>query len=131
MKYTNPRMLKELETIIQKKSLLGKSVFFMYKQDFIGTLFKRNFSDKRSDTQSDSIKGKIIKLKDSYKALELNYLIKDLGIIKKQYRELAKKYHPDRVYSQNPQVAKEYQERFLDIKEAYETICEYIEKKSA
>ncbi|MFP4333076.1 MAG: J domain-containing protein [Campylobacterales bacterium] len=131
MKYSNQKMLNELESIIQNKSLLGKSVFFMYKHEFISSLFKKSFSDKRNDTQTHSIKGKIVKLKDSYKLLELNYLIKDIGIIKKQYRELAKKYHPDRVYSQNPEIAREYQERFLNIKEAYETICEYIEKKSA
>ena len=41
--------------------------------------------------------------------------------IKKAYRELARKYHPDN-YQQNPDLASLAEEKMKEINEAYETI---------
>jgi len=126
IKISNQKVIDELNILIQKKSLVGKRVAFTYPQELFQTS-----RQQASQSGEDSVKDKILKLRNSYEALELNYLIKDIGIVKERYRSLAKKYHPDRFYYINPSQAKEYEEKFISIKEAYETICRFIEQKSA
>jgi len=126
IRISNQKVIDELNILIQKKSLVGKRVAFTYPQELFQTS-----RQQASQSGEDSVKDKILKLRNSYEALELNYLIKDIGIVKERYRSLAKKYHPDRFYYTNPSQAKEYEEKFISIKEAYETICRFIEQKSA
>ena len=42
--------------------------------------------------------------------------------IKKAYRSQAKKYHPDRIQTQDEALLKGAQQKFLQIQEAYETL---------
>lgn len=127
IRLTSQRVKDELKIIIQKKTLVGKKVIFSYPREIFDFLGK---TDQTSD-QSDSIRSKINKLKTSYQLLELSYLDQDMGLIKQRYRTLAKRYHPDRTYYTNPTQAKEYEEKFISIKDAYETICAYLSQKSA
>lgn len=46
----------------------------------------------------------------------------DTEIIKKTYRELAVKYHPDKVASLGPEIQKLAEEKFKSINDAYQTI---------
>lgn len=51
--------------------------------------------------------------------------------IRQKYLQLAKIYHPDHSLNQNPQVTKEYTEKFLQIKEAYEILKSSIGENAA
>ena len=62
--------------------------------------------------------------KDYYRILELNNNKVSLHQIKENYRELAKKYHPD-VNIGNP-IA---EERFKDINEAYRVLSDVASKR--
>lgn len=73
-------------------------------------------SSSRSSTRSrGSIKG------DPYIILEINRTATDLEV-KKAYRRLARKYHPDKVAHLGEKYAVEAREKFIIIDEAYNTI---------
>jgi DnaJ-domain-containing protein 1 len=59
-------------------------------------------------------------------ALEILGLQKDAdqAAIKKAYRSLAKKHHPDRFATQDEAIIKAAEARFIEIQEAYETVSE-------
>jgi len=46
----------------------------------------------------------------------------DVEIIKKAYRDLAVKYHPDKVANLGPEFQKLAEEKFKSINDAYQTI---------
>lgn len=127
VRIASQKVLDELGLLVSKRTLVGKKVTFAYPQ----SLFQKRVGGQSEQASDESIKGKIYKLKSSYELLELNYLIKDMGVVKQKYRTLAKKYHPDSIYHQNPSQVKEYEEKFISIKEAYETICDFLSQKSA
>ena len=45
--------------------------------------------------------------------------------VKKAYRNMAKKYHPDRVITEDAAIKKGAEEKFKQVQEAYELICKY------
>lgn len=63
-------------------------------------------------------------MKDYYKTLDLNFGAKE-GDIKKAYRSLAQKYHPDKHFGN-----KKYDELFKEINEAYSILSEPSKKLS-
>src|SRR5690606_5800208 len=70
----------------------------------------------------ESIKAMFIKSADnSYKILEIDRSATD-GEIKKAYRTMAKKYHPDRVNTENEAIKKGAEEKFKEVQKAYEII---------
>lgn len=70
----------------------------------------------------ESIKAMFIKSADnSYKILEIEKSATDEEI-KKAYRTMAKKYHPDRVNTENEAIKKGAEEKFKEVQRAYETI---------
>src|SRR6056297_957961 len=70
----------------------------------------------------DSIKAMFIKsANNAYKILEIEKNATD-GEIKKAYRTMAKKYHPDRVNTQNEAIKKGAEEKFKEVQRAYEEI---------
>ncbi|WP_086476414.1 MULTISPECIES: TerB family tellurite resistance protein [Arenibacter] len=70
----------------------------------------------------ESIKAMFIKSADTaYKILEINKSATDEEV-KKAYRAMAKKYHPDRVNTQNEAIKKGAEEKFKEVQKAYETI---------
>lgn len=75
---------------------------------------------KRNDFEN--IKSLFIKNTDNaYSILDLDREATDKDL-KKAYRNMAKKYHPDRVVTQNETIRKEAEEKFKEIQQAYETI---------
>jgi len=58
---------------------------------------------------------------NSYKILEIDKSATD-GEIKKAYRTMAKKYHPDRVNTENEAIKRGAEEKFKEVQKAYETI---------
>ena len=70
----------------------------------------------------ESIKAMFVKATDtSYKILEISSSASD-DEVKKAYRTMAKKYHPDKLQSEDPALIKGAQEKFLKVQEAYEAI---------
>ena len=70
----------------------------------------------------ESIKAMFVKATDSaYKILEISSSASD-DEVKKAYRTMAKKYHPDKLKSKDTALIKGAQEKFLKVQEAYEAI---------
>lgn len=70
----------------------------------------------------ESIKAMFIKAADTaYKILEIEKTATE-DQIKKAYRTMAKKYHPDRVNTENEAIKKGAEEKFKEVQKAYETI---------
>ncbi|SDQ17218.1 TerB family tellurite resistance protein [Flagellimonas zhangzhouensis] len=70
----------------------------------------------------ESIKAMFIEAADNaYKILEINKNATD-DEVKKAYRTMAKKYHPDRVVTENEAIRKGAEEKFKEVQKAYETI---------
>ncbi|MGY8915378.1 MAG: TerB family tellurite resistance protein [Flavobacteriales bacterium] len=70
----------------------------------------------------ESIKAMFIKSADTaYKILEIERSVSDEEV-KKAYRTMAKKYHPDRVITDNEAIKKGAEEKFKEVQKAYETI---------
>ena len=70
----------------------------------------------------ESIKAMFIKSTDnSYKILEIEKTATD-DEVKKAYRRMAKKYHPDKVVTENEAIKKGAEEKFKQVQKAYEQI---------
>jgi DnaJ like chaperone protein len=70
----------------------------------------------------DSIKAMFFKSSDNaYKILELSREATDAEV-KQAYRQMAKKYHPDRLQTQDEALKKGAQEKFQQVQQAYEMI---------
>lgn len=50
----------------------------------------------------------------------------DLLEIRKKYLRLAKKYHPDNVFGADGKILQDYKQKFVQIQNAFETICERL-----
>lgn len=70
----------------------------------------------------ESIKAMFIEATDnSYKILEIEKSATDEEV-KKAYRKMAKKYHPDRVVTEDEAIKKGAEEKFKQVQKAYESI---------
>ena len=70
----------------------------------------------------ESIMAMFVKSVDnSYKILEIDKTATD-NEVKKAYRTMAKKYHPDRVITENEAIKKGAEEKFKQVQKAYEQI---------
>lgn len=70
----------------------------------------------------ESIMAMFIKSADNaYKILEIEKSVTNEEV-KKAYRSMAKKYHPDRVNTQDEAIKKGAEEKFKEVQKAYETI---------
>ncbi len=70
----------------------------------------------------ESIKAMFVKSADNaYKILEIEKGATDEEV-KKAYRRMAKKYHPDRVITENEAIKKGAEEKFKEVQKAYEVI---------
>ena len=70
----------------------------------------------------ESIKAMFVKSTDNaYKILEIESNASQ-DDIKKAYRRMAKKYHPDKLRGQDPAMIKGAEEKFKEVQKAYETL---------
>ena len=70
----------------------------------------------------ESIKAMFIKDTDNaYKILEIRPEA-SLNEIKQAYRKMAKKYHPDKIQSNDPAMIKGAEEKFREVRKAYESL---------
>ncbi|MGC6403023.1 MAG: TerB family tellurite resistance protein [Flavobacteriaceae bacterium] len=77
---------------------------------------------KLKTQEFEGIKAMFFKAADqAYKILEIDPSASEADI-KKAYRTMVKKYHPDRLQTNDPALVKGAQEKFRLVQEAYETI---------
>ena len=70
----------------------------------------------------ESIKAMFVKTTDhAYRILEIEKSATD-DEVKTAYRKMAKKYHPDRVLTENEAIKKGAEEKFKEVQKAYESI---------
>jgi DnaJ like chaperone protein len=82
----------------------------------IASSFRININD------FESIQAMFIKDEDSaYKILEIDPS-SSIEEIKKAYRMMVKKYHPDKLQTKDPYLMKGAQEKFIKVQEAYEVL---------
>ncbi|MBZ7935729.1 DnaJ family molecular chaperone [Campylobacter sp. B0100352/1] len=106
----------------KKKEILGQiAQAFDISQNELEN-FINNFSNLNTSKQQ-------ISLDEAFEILELPKNA-DISAVKKQYRNLAKKYHPDILNANNvsEEEIKKGVEKFQKINEAYEKIKKYLER---
>ena len=111
-------LLKKISLLLQSTPKEFESIKAMYKQ-----------REERSHYQSSSSRPKSVSAKKSI----LNIAYKVLGVsehadkieIKKAYRSLVKKHHPDRFAKDSIEQQNIAEERFLEVQKSYEMIEKY------
>lgn len=70
----------------------------------------------------ESVKAMFVRSADNaYKILEIDASVSDAEV-KKAYRQMVKKYHPDKVRSQDEAIKKGAEDKFREVQKAYEQI---------
>jgi len=116
----NENTKKVVNALASKQSIMGYKVIFSIDENEF--TYTKNFSVE------GSLKEYLNKVRN---ALELFGVITihDFDKIKKEYRKLAKKYHPD-LHRQKPElIRKIYEKKFARVKESFELLEEYYKKK--
>ena len=105
----------------KKNSIMG------YKINFIIDESEFRFSHRRVSPEG-SLKEYLAQIRN---ALELFGVesIYEFDTIKKEYKRLAKKYHPDLHQTKPELIKKIYHKKFMKIKESYELLEEYYKNK--
>ena len=102
---------------------ISSSVFNLIKNTYI----KQGLKEERKIIEDQKRKEAAEKLSKSfipynaYKILGVSPTVTKAQL-KKVYRTLAKKYHPDKFYGQSEEVIQEVEEKFQEVTEAYEII---------
>ncbi|MGL5963231.1 MAG: DnaJ domain-containing protein [Cetobacterium sp.] len=66
--------------------------------------------------------------KNYYEVLGISKEANDIEI-KKAYREMAKKYHPDKYINENETLKKEVEEKFKESSDAYEVLSDFAKRE--
>jgi hypothetical protein len=89
---------EKLEQLLKMSTLSSTPISFIYNVEAFSTLFT-----PKSANNKDYFSDEALKLKRSYMILH-SISSDSMQTIKKRYRTLRKKYHPDRVYTQDSEV---------------------------
>jgi len=114
---------KELVYELSKKnSIMGYRVnFIIDESDF--KFHYRHFSVE------GSIKEYLAQIRNALEVFGVDS-IKEFDVIKKEYKRLAKKYHPDLHRNKPELIQKIYNKKFMKIKESYELLEEYAKSSN-
>jgi molecular chaperone DnaJ len=105
----------------KKNSIMGYKVYFIIdKSEF--KFFSRNFSVE------GSIKEYLAQIRNALEVFGVDN-IHQFDIVKKEYKRLAKKYHPDLNRNKPELIQKIYNKKFMKIKESYELLEEYVKNR--
>ncbi len=108
-----------VNALIAKKNIMGYKVFFKFNEE--------EFDYKKRFSIEGSIKEYLAKVRNALELFGVND-ISEFEQIKKEYRRLAKKYHPDLHRDKPELIQKIYHKKFMRVKESFELLEEY--KKS-
>jgi len=116
----NEESKRIVSALISKHSIMGYKVIFNVNED--------DFQKTRTFSVEGSLKEYLNKVRN---ALELfgASTIYEWDIIKKEYRRLAKKYHPDLHRNKPELIRKIYEKKFRRVQESYELLEDYYNQK--
>jgi molecular chaperone DnaJ len=118
----NNETTRILSALISKNSIMGyKVIFNVNREEF--EINRRNFSVE------GSLKEYLNKIRNALELFGVS-TIYEWDAIKKEYRRLAKKYHPDLHRNKPELIQKIYEKKFRKVKESYELLEEYYQKKA-
>jgi len=115
IKVDNEAVKKKLLTLLKRTRIMQYYVSFTYNQQQISQLLAANnqFIPQKESERS--------KLENAYKLLNVSPG-EELSEVKKRFKKLLYKYHPDRVYNQGKELIDKYTMTFQSIQAAFETI---------
>jgi len=116
----NEETKKIVQALISKSSIMGYKTYFRINEN--------DFEYTRQFSVEGSLKEYLTKIRN---ALEL-FGVSDIyqfEEIKKEYRRLAKKYHPDLHRNKPELIQKIYEKKFRKVKESYELLEEYYKTR--
>jgi molecular chaperone DnaJ len=105
----------------KKNSIMG------YKINFVIDESEFRFSHRKHSIEG-SIKEYLAKIKNALEVFGVESIY-EFDTIKKEYKRLAKKYHPDLHQTKPELIKKIYQKKFMNIKESFELLEEYAKTK--
>jgi molecular chaperone DnaJ len=118
----NEESSKIVSALISKHSIMGyKVIFNVNREEF--EVNKRGFSVE------GSLKEYLNKIRHALELFGVS-TIYEWDTIKKEYRRLAKKYHPDLHRNKPELIQKIYEKKFRKVKESYELLEEYYQQKT-
>ena len=116
----NDNSKRIINGLLNKHSVMGyKTIFRADKNEF-------NYSKQFS--MEGSLKEYLTKVRNALELFGVSEIY-EFDKIKKEYRRLAKKYHPDLQRNKPELIQKIYQKKFLRVKESYELLEEYYNSK--
>ena len=116
----NEESKRLVSALISKHSIMGYKVIFNAK--------KEDFENIKSFSIEGSIKEYLNKIKNALEMFNASNIY-EWDKIKKEYRRLAKKYHPDLHRNKPELIRKIYDKKFRRVKESYELLEEYYKSK--
>lgn len=111
---TTQTSLHKLKQMLSVRTIQNSAVQFVYTKSQMH-LFLQSLKEK-NDTQKV--------LMESYNLLGITKN-SDMAQIKQNYKQLLKKYHPDRVFAKNQSSVNLYTQKFQQVQSAYDTIQKY------
>ena len=114
------RTKSRIDRMLKKDEFLFFKVKYIYNEHFLYNLFNP-FDGKEEESESftSDYYHQDSKLTHSYSILEAPYGA-SIGVVKQNYRKLAKMYHPDRVHNKNATIVDLYTKKFQEIQNAYQ-----------
>lgn len=115
VKIDSEAVKEKLLTLLKRTRIMQYYVSFTYNQQQISQLLAANnhFIPQNESEQ--------VKIEKAYKLLKV-FPEEEISEIKKRYKKLLYKYHPDRVYNQGQELIDKYTMTFQSIQSAFETI---------
>ena len=116
----NEESQRIVSALASKHSIMGYKIVFNINEN--------EFSYSKSFSVEGSLKEYLNKVRNALELFGVS-TIYEFDKIKKEYRRLAKKYHPD-LHRQKPElIQKIYAKKFTRVKESYELLEEYYNQK--
>jgi len=116
----NEETKRIVNALVSRNSIMGYKVVFNINES--------EFQYKNSFSVDGSIKEYLTKIRNALELFGVNS-IDEFDLIKKEYRRLAKKYHPDLHRNKPELIQKIYNKKFMRVKESYELLEEYYNSK--
>ncbi|MFA5216999.1 J domain-containing protein [Sulfuricurvum sp.] len=111
---STPQAKMRLEKTLNRRDVLHFSINYKFDDDFMSRLY----SNYRGWVFGNDAINKMMR----YHAIFEIPVGASSDDLKKRYRELAKRYHPDRVQTKGPKIVNKYTQRFQLLQEAYDAL---------
>lgn len=114
---TTQKAKSRLEKVLNRKEVLHYKITYRYDEYFMSRLY----GQYQGWGQSNDAVDRLIRYYAIFE-LPVGSTPKNPQDLKKRYLQLAKRYHPDRIQSDNPEVINTYTQKFQLLQEAYDAL---------